>query len=101
MIRIAVAFGVLVGMAGGAAASCPPPRWDFPYRGKLTVQRLDPARLAVACQSTVGPFQILAGCAAVGRGWCRVYISTLSPDPTCSLKHEIAHCNGWPRSHPQ
>jgi len=74
-----------------SAALTQPP--DRPYRGKLTVQQLDPVRLAAVCQRQVGLFQVLAGCAIVGRGWCRVYLHSLQD--TNALRHEIAHCNGW------
>jgi len=83
-----------------AWGGCPPARWDFPYRGKLTVEYLDGAEFTARCGPS--PFLgFMAACAFIGRGSCRVVIHKSSPNPACSLRHEIAHCNGWPRSHPQ
>jgi len=95
---LTLALFLLSGQEALAWGGCPPQRWDFPYRGKLSVHYLDGPQLAARCGSV--PFGMLTACAYMARGSCLVYISRNSPNPACSLKHEIAHCNGWPRNHP-
>jgi hypothetical protein len=83
-----------------AQTLCPPAQWDFPYKGKLTVHQVDHNQIVVHCRAN-HPFSgMIAGCAYPGRGACTVYINSSARDPACALRHEIAHCNGWPSHHP-
>ena len=74
----------------------------------------DPAAILVQCPTLKNP----VGCAKVAqdRSWCKIYIvsdeyinSKGSPAIRTLfgysyqnvLRHEIAHCNGWPSDHPR
>ena len=91
----------------------PPPQYDRPYTGTLTIERVaDSAALQVHCPE----LKDHAGCAKVAkdRSWCKVYIVSDEDINRRSaeerklfgysyanfLRHELAHCNGWPGDHP-
>jgi hypothetical protein len=81
----------------------PPVEYDYPYKGKLTIERVTPEQLRARCTAAT---VISLGCAFPSaysclillvddasiraRGWTRELM----------LRHEIAHCNGWPDDHP-
>jgi hypothetical protein len=82
-------------MTQPALALCPPAQWDYPYRGKLTVTH-DLGQVMARCGPP--PFGArVVGCALIGRGTCHVILAPGAGE--CALRHEIAHCNGWPRDH--
>ena len=96
----------------------PPAEYDIPYTGVLMVQRLPidqvhkvcaPEHLACAMVVSTGPN---------GKGWqiningnraaCFIIMPTddhirrhTAQDPHEVLRHETAHCNGWPTDHPR
>jgi hypothetical protein len=93
----------------------PPPEYDRPYTGTLTIERVtDPAAVQMLCPNLGGGEHF--GCAKVAKdlSWCNVYIvsdafiNKRSNEVTTLfghsyenfLQHEIAHCNGWPGDHP-
>lgn len=84
----------------------PPARYRGPYNGKLIVHRTDPATVSDKC------FGGLA-CAYMHElpGKCTVWMPNVGSthprgqDISISafgqiMRHELAHCNGWPPSHP-
>lgn len=92
----------------------PPPQYDYPYKGILWIERLpDLETLTVKCKKPL----MTIGCSAVAGdySWCRVfivaddYIAKMPIQPREAmglsyesvLRHEIAHCNGWPGDHPR
>ena len=91
----------------------PPSEYNRPYTGNLTIERVDdPAALLESghCPDSKNPI----GCArwAKDLSWCRVYIVSdayikkhsdrmkiLGASYESILRHEMAHCNGWPGDH--
>lgn len=80
----------------------PPLEYDFPYKGKLAIETVTREQLLARCASA---HQGSLGCAFPGSGNCRIL---LVDDATMKavgwtrelmLRHETAHCNGWPQSH--
>lgn len=76
----------------------PPKQYDKPYKGRLHIQRLDPALVerlcgqqgAVACAGPTGP----NSCRMIfpNKGYSKQFLDRL-------MRHELGHCNGWmPRS---
>lgn len=78
----------------------PPARYDHPYRGRLQTYYGGSEWLAFECR-TGG--RVIGGCALRARkGQCSVYINSDFDKEyqKAVLRHEIGHCNGWPRNHP-
>ena len=93
----------------------PPPQYDRPYTGTLTIERVaDSAALLVQCPELKNH----AGCAKVAKDLssCKVYIVSdeyINRRDSAEkrklfgysyenfLRHELAHCNGWPGDHPR
>jgi hypothetical protein len=91
----------------------PPAKYDHPYTGKLTIERVtDPAAVRAHCPNTKKPL----GCAHHARdlSWCRVYVVSdeyINQQYSAEtrklfgytyenfLRHELGHCNGWPSDH--
>ena len=86
----------------------PPAIYDHAYKGRLTVQQGTMAQVEHYCHTThgiVSPYQAL-GCSKVGEQSCFLMIPRVGGPVTGSIqaqirRHEIAHCNGWPASHPR
>jgi hypothetical protein len=91
----------------------PPPEYDRPYTGKLTIERVaDPAAVKLHCPELRYP----VGCAKVAYDLssCVIFIVSdefINRQPNeirrlfaysyeNFLRHELAHCNGWPADHP-
>jgi hypothetical protein len=67
----------------------PPAEYDRPYRGTLSVIRLD-TRAEVTARCGWGAI----ACAREDRGYCEV-IMFRDETRESVLRHEIGHCNGW------
>jgi hypothetical protein len=85
----------------------PPKQYDHPYKGELTfVLAENEQEVREMCPgSKFNPRIGALGCAHVGATWCRVI---MAPDSVITragflsalvLRHEFAHCNGWPADH--
>jgi hypothetical protein len=80
----------------------PPPEFDHPYTGKLTVYRVDQTAIEQFCQGNSG--NIVLGCAQPEANSCKVWI--VNSDVLAQygrnfegvLRHEVAHCNNWKHS---
>jgi hypothetical protein len=91
----------------------PPPEYDHPYTGgTLEIVRIEiagdrPVEMIEPCQKE------RIGCAQRTFTGCRVYIvgdeylkrketaqKKIGLDYDMVLRHEVAHCNGWPHDHP-
>jgi hypothetical protein len=77
----------------------PPPKYVHPYHGPV-IERVLPlaeARRACARMGTHAD-----ACSWVKRGTCHLVIPLGGPvsDLGAYRRHEMAHCNGWPASHP-
>jgi hypothetical protein len=84
----------------------PPPEYDKPYTGKLTIERSEYQHV-VRQNCPYSPFPILLGCAktfpAENRCWIMMmddeFMKKKRIDSAIVLRHETAHCNGWPSDH--
>lgn len=79
----------------------PPERYDYPFPGEVVVRQLSAADAEQACRFS----QIIPGREGAGCMWregprCVVVISASTPNYAATLRHEVAHCNGWPEDHP-
>jgi hypothetical protein len=80
----------------------PPLEYDYPYEGKLTIQRVNTvAELQDACNVT----KWLLGCSRPGATSCHIVlvaddvIRKWGWTPELMMRHEMGHCNGWPGDH--
>jgi hypothetical protein len=98
------------------AAGLPPVEYDKPFFGKYTEVRVGAAVMAKVCPKT--PFPVTLGCAVsnlmrdseeritVPASECVVYIADddilekAGWSYDILMRHERAHCLGWPASHP-
>jgi hypothetical protein len=90
----------------------PPARFDFPYKGELTVKRLPQDQVFDACRVLFKLYDVRAAAYLNQRG-CSIITSSNSclvvtvdkpfkgATPESVLRHEIGHCNGWPADHPE
>ncbi len=79
----------------------PPPQYDYPYQGEVVINYvLSPDEMNRRCYG-VGR-QIIA-CAFTGDGHCTILIwsQVASEQRPTLIRHELAHCNGWPAHHPK
>lgn len=115
-MRLGVLLSILL-ICGSAQAGIndptwnPPARFDFPYKGELTVKRLPQADVVEACRVLFSLYDVQATASLNQRG-CSVITSKNSclvvtvnktfkgATPESILRHEEGHCNGWPASHP-
>lgn len=83
----------------GSGVVLPPPEYDHPYAGRLIVQTVSIWSMPVAC----GLRDVVA-CSFRMNGVCRVIYPRLSDVGQAKMldliRHETAHCNGWPKDHP-
>ena len=84
----------------------PPPEYDHPFKGELTVKRGTQNDLRTACPNTFRPGNNALGCAKlVFDTICIIYmlndvgLQMTGWDYEIVLRHERGHCNGW--LHPQ
>ena len=93
---------LMVLFAVPAHATEPPAEWlDKPYSGTIGVVQLEPEMLKDICTSRLGEFEDM-GCAVVIPDYCGIWIRNDLPplEYDLVLRHETAHCKGWPQSHP-
>jgi hypothetical protein len=89
-------------------ALVPPAQYDRPYPGKITVTRAEHSQMHKLCAgaSPVMP-TILYGCAKGNAEHCTIVIVSddvldrFNISAEMLLRHERAHCNGWPWHHPR
>jgi hypothetical protein len=86
----------------------PPAEFDpleHPYKGDLTIIKTSMQHVKEICPIFQPGIPPLA-CATHDPGWCRVTIArdedikAVGWEPNRVLRHELAHCNGWPGDHP-
>lgn len=81
----------------------PPEEYDYPYKGRVIVTRMDtPAEIRAMCPNAAPKNRELLGCASFPMpGVCLVYmlpdkaLMMYGVDPDDVYRHEIGHCNGW------
>jgi hypothetical protein len=84
----------------------PPAEYDHPYDGELELRRMSPKEIGISCPAAAhSKIGAALACAFVFTGSCSIY---MAPDadirkfgltPEIVLRHELAHCNGWPGDH--
>lgn len=76
----------------------PPARFDHAFRGPVQVFWLSPAAMQRVCHTwTACTF-------STHPKVCRIYVNAGSRGQWVGdayIRHEVAHCNGWPRDHPR
>jgi hypothetical protein len=81
----------------------PPVEYDKPYDGKITIETVTNEQLRARCAAAS---QSSLGCAFPGANSCRILLVDEATMKAAGwavevmLRHERAHCNGWPQSHP-
>lgn len=102
MTTVTLAGGIAIAMllATSASASNPPARYAHHYSGRLIEHSGTSIEVARAC-ARIG-FKNRMGCSTGDvSGACTIWYVN---DPRVAggvRRHEIAHCNGWPASHPR
>lgn len=71
----------------------PPAKYVRAYKGSLDLEKLSAAEAHKLCYGH-------DGCAWVAFNHCNVKVNRESPHLDDLIEHEMAHCNGWPGSHP-
>ena len=80
-----------------------PVEYDKPYPGKLTVEVVTRAQLLATCSSALASS---LGCAFPGKDRCHIKLldeesmRAVGWTVEAMIRHERAHCNGWPQDHP-
>ena len=95
----------------------PPPEYDIPYTGVLIIQHLPIEQVHKLCWDKFLACTLPISTDPNGRGaqitmngnraGCLIVMPTddyikqhTAQDPSETLRHELAHCNGWPGDHP-
>lgn len=82
----------------------PPARFDPLWPEKPIRYHLTPrADIQDVCKRYVPVRGALDGCAMIGPNHCDIYLDkdlAYSQKFWCLVRHEVAHCKGWPASHP-
>ena len=109
LTKVILCASLLLGMLSDASAAVPvltpPSKYNHTYKGKLYAQYVDRWGLAFRC----GPMAY--ACSPIG-GYMGSCVMTLPAKGTrflegtidtktlnALIKHERAHCNGWPANH--
>jgi hypothetical protein len=100
----------------GRIQMLPPSEYDHPFEGRLLIiDGGDPGMMRLMCERTKAPPEMyFLGCASLSPAIRKLY-----GDADCviihaseelharyqwtvnlTVRHEIAHCNGWPGDHP-
>jgi hypothetical protein len=106
MIRLATVLAIAATAAGAGTPLLPPAEYDHPYAGTVDLYLVDGSNTWAECRRYGGmkgiPFKV-GGCAWVAEdGTCVVFVAMRSKRAPVEdiIRHEVAHCNGWPADHP-
>jgi hypothetical protein len=84
----------------------PPAEYDKPYAGQLELVVVDSQDdVRARCESTRG-LPIAIACSMHTSDHCRIIIAnerviaSIGHAYSVVMRHELAHCNGWPGNHP-
>ena len=116
-MRILGACAALLMLSGGVAVAdqvVPPAHYDH-WHPALVIQEMDFYEVDPLCRGRfprsnfppVTGSQRIMGCADIGDGTepCRIVVPRLGGNVSDErramiIRHERAHCNGWPANHP-
>ncbi|MGQ0740946.1 MAG: hypothetical protein ACT4OG_01435 [Alphaproteobacteria bacterium] len=100
LLLLAVAFGT----PAGASTFLPPSNYDRPYPGLLRVVTLPYWTVSKRCGVRPYDGHRAEACAFRGPNTCLIVLPEVAEvgeeEAALLLRHEIAHCNGWPHHHP-
>lgn len=89
---------IAAGLIFGANTLQPPARFDHPFHGKVNILYLSPNDMLRVCHTYTacvrGPQPMKV---------CNIWINAGTRGNWTNqayIRHEIAHCNGWPANHP-
>lgn len=102
MIRLAAILAMLSASCAFAGSQLKPPaRYDHPFAGEVQIIRHQSGNIERLCGYDKPG--IVRGCASVVDGVCVIQIAVYAKisDPAMLIRHETAHCNGWPEDHPE
>jgi hypothetical protein len=85
----------------------PPAEYDHPFSGPrlIIIELASQEALRLWCRIDKMRGMTFAGCAGINKlGMCLIYLDTKEIAKqrwtvNLALRHEIAHCNGWPKDH--
>ena len=75
----------------------PPAKYDKPYTGTLYVLRMDDNYIL---QQICGNDRLLIACAVHSETSCLIVLGPVAQNDERVMRHERAHCEGWPAHHP-
>ncbi|MFW6077512.1 MAG: hypothetical protein ACOC71_07150, partial [Hyphomicrobiales bacterium] len=73
----------------------PPSRYDKPA-GNVSVQYASKSQIGRFCGNPLA-----RGCAYAHPKGCTIIVAPGTTKASLLFRHERAHCNGWPKSHPR
>jgi hypothetical protein len=97
--RYTILAALLLSTPATAQILEPPQRYVHPFHGRLITLYKSPAEMPRFC-----PQYGIACTTGQHHGTCTIILSNTIPSSpyfAYYLRHEIAHCNGWPANHPQ
>jgi hypothetical protein len=79
----------------------PPAHYNHPYNGQVVERVMSEVEVRSLCMS-MGADALGVACSWQSGGTCYIVLPNdgQAPVPTYR-RHEIAHCNGWPKEHPR
>jgi hypothetical protein len=78
----------------------PPAQYNHPYAGPVVERVMPLAEVRALCTSQ-GASPRSVACSWVNDGTCYMVLPSDEQAPVSTYRrHETAHCNGWPASHP-
>jgi hypothetical protein len=82
-----------------------PPEYDHQYDGELVIVDANQQLVRDKCPNAKYTLGVALGCAHRGATYCWIYLAPKVDMKAAGfprdliLRHEIAHCNGWPGDH--
>ena len=89
--------------AFASGVTTPPARYDHPHPDMLVIER-SPAEVDRICRAIGAHSRAnsrIVACAPIGKARCAIVIPKNHPQKAALIRHERAHCNGWPANHPR
>lgn len=108
MRNLALAAALLLTTPAWGQNILPPAEYDIIYDGELVIKRLPLDQLHAVCrQKTIACTHLYGETTWVkSKGKCYIFMAEDDViiqhhwTPEHALRHEIGHCNGWPKDHP-
>ena len=110
VIILCAVIGAVIGAtfpgapAFASGSSAPPARYDHPHPDMLIVDRFTANEVHRICAGAGAVMRAggrIVACAPVGVARCIIIAPRSHPQKAALIRHERAHCNGWPANHPR